>query len=68
LKDWHVDIGTPVRAGELLADIEAPDLDQQLAQGEADLLTAQANAALARTTARTLEDTVQDQFGCPAGR
>jgi len=51
LKDWHVDIGTPVHAGEPLADIEAPDLDQQLAQGEADLLTAQANAALARTTA-----------------
>jgi RND family efflux transporter MFP subunit len=51
LKDWHVDIGSPVQAGQLLADIEAPDLDQQLAQGEADLLTAQANAALASTTA-----------------
>jgi RND family efflux transporter MFP subunit len=51
LKDWHVDIGSPVRAGQLLADIEAPDLDQQLAQGQADLLTAQANAALASTTA-----------------
>jgi RND family efflux transporter MFP subunit len=51
LKDWHADIGSPVRAGELLAQIEAPDLDQQLAQAEADLLTAQANAALARTTA-----------------
>jgi RND family efflux transporter MFP subunit len=51
LKDWHVDIGSPVHTGELLAEIEAPDLDQQLAQAEADLLTAQANAALARTTA-----------------
>jgi RND family efflux transporter MFP subunit len=51
LKDWHVDIGSPVQAGQLLADIEAPDLDQQLAQGQADLLTAQANAALASTTA-----------------
>jgi RND family efflux transporter MFP subunit len=51
LKDWHVDIGSPVRAGQLLAEIEAPDLDQQLAQGQADLLTAQANSALARTTA-----------------
>jgi RND family efflux transporter MFP subunit len=51
LKNWHVDIGSRVRTGELLAQIEAPDLDQQLAQGEADLLTAQANAALARTTA-----------------
>jgi RND family efflux transporter MFP subunit len=51
LKNWHVDIGSPVQAGQLLAEIEAPDLDQQLAQGEADLLTAQANAALAGTTA-----------------
>ena len=51
LKDWHADIGSSVRAGQLLAQIEAPDLDQQLAQGEADLLTAKANAALARTTA-----------------
>jgi len=51
LKDWNVDIGSQVRTGQLLAEIEAPDLDQQLAQGEADLLTAQANAALARTTA-----------------
>jgi RND family efflux transporter MFP subunit len=51
LKDWHADIGSPVQAGQLLADIEAPDLDQQLAQGQADLLTAQANAALASTTA-----------------
>jgi RND family efflux transporter MFP subunit len=51
LKDWHVDIGSQVHTGQLLAEIEAPDLDQQLAQGQADLLTAQANAALARTTA-----------------
>jgi RND family efflux transporter MFP subunit len=51
LKDWHVDIGAPVHAGELLADIEAPDLDQQWAQSKADLLTAQANAALATSTA-----------------
>jgi RND family efflux transporter MFP subunit len=51
LKDWHVDIGSPVQAGQLLAEIEAPDLDQQLAQAKADLLTAQANAALASTTA-----------------
>jgi RND family efflux transporter MFP subunit len=51
LKGWHVDIGSPVQAGQLLAEIEAPDLDQQLAQARADLLTAQANAALASTTA-----------------
>jgi RND family efflux transporter MFP subunit len=51
LKDWKVDIGAPVKAGQLLAEIEAPDVDQQLAQAQADLMTAQANAALADTTA-----------------
>lgn len=51
LKSWNVDIGSPVQAGQLLAEIEAPDLDQQLSQAKADLMTAQANAALATTTA-----------------
>lgn len=51
LKDWKVDIGTSVKAGQVLAVIEAPDVDQQLAQAKADLLTAQANASLAGTTA-----------------
>jgi RND family efflux transporter MFP subunit len=51
LKTWKVDIGASVEAGQLLADIEAPELDQQLSQAKADLLTAQANAALANTTA-----------------
>jgi RND family efflux transporter MFP subunit len=52
VKDWKVDIGGRVQAGQLLADIEAPDLDQQLSQAKADLVTAQANAALAITTAQ----------------
>jgi len=51
LKDWKADIGTRVNAGQLLAEIEAPDVDQQLAQARADLMTAQANASLADTTA-----------------
>lgn len=51
LKTWTADIGTPVKAGQLLAEIEAPDLEQQLSQAKADLATAQANAALATTTA-----------------
>jgi len=51
LKNWKVDIGARVQAGQLLAVIEAPDVDQQLAQAKADLMTAQANAALAGTTA-----------------
>ena len=51
LKSWSADIGTPVKAGQLLAEIETPDLDQQLSQAQADLMTARANAALAGTTA-----------------
>ncbi len=51
LKSWKVDIGSPVRAGQVLGEIEAPDLDQQLSQAEADRMTAQANEALAKTTA-----------------
>jgi RND family efflux transporter MFP subunit len=52
LKSWDVEIGTPVKAGQLLAVIESPELDQQLLQARADLASAQANAALAGTTAK----------------
>jgi RND family efflux transporter MFP subunit len=52
LKSWKADIGTPVKAGQLLAEIETPDLDQQLLQAKADLASAKANAALAGTTAK----------------
>ena len=59
VKNWKVDIGGRVRAGQLLADIEAPDVDQQLSQARADLLTAQANAALAVTTAKRWQGLVK---------
>ena len=59
VKDWKVDIGGHVRAGQLLAEIEAPDVDQQLSQAKADLLTAQANAALAGTTAKRWQQLVR---------
>jgi RND family efflux transporter MFP subunit len=52
LKSWSAEIGTPVKAGQLLAVIESPELDQQLLQARADLASAQANAALAGTTAK----------------
>ncbi|NJD30762.1 MAG: efflux RND transporter periplasmic adaptor subunit [Gammaproteobacteria bacterium] len=52
LKAWYADIGTKVRAGQLLAEIETPDLDQQLLQAESELANAKANAALAETTAK----------------
>ena len=52
LKRWSADIGAPVKAGQLIAEIDTPDLDQQLAQAKADLATAVANQQLAQTTAR----------------
>ena len=50
LKEWKADIGTPVKAGQLLAEIDAPDLDQQIMQAAADLASAQANFTLAHAT------------------
>jgi RND family efflux transporter MFP subunit len=52
IKQWYTDIGTPVKAGQLMADIDTPEVDDQLRQAEADLGTAQANSALADSTAR----------------
>ncbi|HSZ51162.1 MAG TPA: efflux RND transporter periplasmic adaptor subunit [Caulobacteraceae bacterium] len=52
LKKWYADIGTRVKAGQVLADIDTPDLDQQLAQAQADLATAQANEQLSDVTAK----------------
>jgi len=52
LKSWKHDIGSKVKAGELLAEIDTPDLDQQLMQARADLNVAEANAKLAEITAK----------------
>ena len=51
VKSWHVDIGTRVKKGQLLAVIETPEVDQQLDQARADLKTAQANLRQAEITA-----------------
>jgi len=59
LKRWYVDIGTRVQAGQVLADIDTPELDQQLQQARADLSTAQANARLAQTTATRYRDLIE---------
>jgi RND family efflux transporter MFP subunit len=50
LRAWHTEIGTPVKKGQLLAEIESPEVDQQLGQAQADLATARANYQLARST------------------
>lgn len=52
IKRWYVDIGTRVKAGAILAEIDAPEVDQQLQQAKADLLTAQANNRVAQATAK----------------
>ncbi|HJZ72883.1 MAG TPA: efflux RND transporter periplasmic adaptor subunit [Vicinamibacterales bacterium] len=59
LKKWYVDIGARVQAGQLLAEIDTPDVDQQLQQARADLSTAQANARLAQTTAERYRDLIE---------
>jgi RND family efflux transporter MFP subunit len=50
LRRWYTDIGTRVKKGQLLAQIETPEVDRELNQARADLNTAQANLALSRTT------------------
>lgn len=50
LKHWYVDIGTRVKKGQLLAEIETPEVDQQLMQSRSNLNTAQANLRLAEIT------------------
>jgi len=56
LKHWYADIGTHVKAGQLLADIETPEVDQQLRQSRADLATAEANLNLSKITATRYAD------------
>ncbi|OLB26024.1 MAG: efflux transporter periplasmic adaptor subunit [Acidobacteria bacterium] len=51
LKKWYHDIGSRVQKGDLLADIDTPEVDQQLSQARADLATAEANAHLSEITA-----------------
>ncbi len=50
LKRWYVDIGTRVKEGQLLAEIDTPEVNQQLRQSRADLATAQANLNLSKIT------------------
>ena len=59
LKAWYHDIGSRVRQGELLADIDAPEVDQQLSQARADLKTAQANADLSKITAARYQELIK---------
>jgi len=59
LKAWYHDIGSRVRQGELLADIDTPEVDQQLSQARADLKTAQANENLSKITATRYQELIK---------
>jgi RND family efflux transporter MFP subunit len=59
LKKWYRDIGSRVRAGDLLAEIDTPEVDQQLVQAKADLETAKANSNLSRITATRFEELIK---------
>jgi multidrug efflux system membrane fusion protein len=50
LKSWSTDIGSPVKKGQVLGEIDAPEIDQQFSQAQADLATAHANSQLAIST------------------
>jgi membrane fusion protein, multidrug efflux system len=56
LKSWDVDIGQHVEAGQLLAEIDTPEVDQQLAQAKAEVAQADANLALAKSTSERWVD------------
>lgn len=56
LKKWYKDIGSHVSKGDLLAEIDTPEIDEQLSQARADLGTAQANLQLAGITAKRYQD------------
>jgi membrane fusion protein, multidrug efflux system len=62
LKSWSVDIGARVKAGDVIAEIEAPDLDQQLLQARADLASAQSSARLSEATLNRRKTLVASNF------
>jgi RND family efflux transporter MFP subunit len=59
LKRWYFDIGSHVKQGQLLAEIESPEVDQQLSQAQADLGTATANLQLSQITANRYSDLIK---------
>jgi membrane fusion protein (multidrug efflux system) len=62
LKSWTADIGAKVRAGQVIAEIEAPDLDQQLLQARADLTSQQASAKLSEATLNRRKTLIASNF------
>jgi len=65
LKSWSVDIGDRVKAGQVLAEIETPDLDQQILQAQAEWASAKANANLSQSTAKRWTSLQEQNFVSP---
>jgi RND family efflux transporter MFP subunit len=62
LKSWSADIGAKVKAGDVIAEIEAPDLDQQLLQARADLASQEASARLSEATLNRRKTLIASNF------
>ena len=62
LKSWNADIGARVKAGDVIAEIDAPDLDQQLLQARADLSNQQASAKLSEVTLARRKTLIASNF------
>ncbi|WP_024508708.1 efflux RND transporter periplasmic adaptor subunit [Bradyrhizobium sp. ARR65] len=62
LKGWSADIGAKVKAGQVIAEIEAPDLDQQLLQARADLASQEASAKLSEATLNRRKTLIASNF------
>ena len=67
LKSWSADIGAKVKAGQVIAEIEAPDLDQQLLQARADLANQEASAKLSEVTLDPPQNADRLEFRFDAG-
>ena len=67
LRKWYKDIGSHVKKGELLAEIDTPEVDAQLTQARADLGTAQANLKLSGLTAERYQALFKSGVGRAAG-
>jgi RND family efflux transporter MFP subunit len=65
LKSWSVDIGDRVKAGQVLAEIETPDLDQQILQAQAEWANTKANANLSQSTAKRWVALQEQNFVSP---
>jgi len=61
LRKRYADLGSRVKRGQLIAEIDTPEIDQQLQQSRADLVTAEANAKLAKTTAERYQDLIKSE-------